>query len=126
MIDPPSLSIAVIAIDDRLYRCSPRETVRNGNLSRGAYHFRGEPDPSVSVDLARLTTPEAVRQRAARPERLGVGELLARIPLKLGLTVKPDPVADNPAHCLIEGAITRAIYQTLADHTVVVLLPQDE
>lgn len=64
--------------------------------------------------------------RAVRPERFGVGELPVQIPLGLGLSVRSDPIADNPAHCLIQGAITRAICQTLADSTFVVLAPPDE
>ena len=123
MSEAPSHSIEVIAIGDRLYRRLPGETIRNGKVGRGAYYFRGEPDPSVSVDLARLTTPETTRLGAPRPERFGVGEIAASVPLQLGLTVRHDPTADNPAHSLIEGATTRAICQTLANHTIVIIFP---
>jgi hypothetical protein len=126
LTEPPSRAIEVIAIGDRLYRRLPRETIRNGKVGRGAYYFRGEPDPSASVDLARLTRPEATRLRAPRPERLGVGELLASVPLGLGLTVRHDPTVENPAHCLIEGQTSRAICQTLADHTTVIIFPPEE
>jgi hypothetical protein len=45
--------------------------------------------------------------------------------LELGLTVRHDPTADNPAHCLIEGVTTRTICQTLADHTAIVIAPPE-
>lgn len=123
MSDAPPPPIEVIAIGDRLYRRLPSETIRNGRVGRGAYYFRGEPDPTISVDLARLSTPETTRLRAPRPERFGVGEISASVPLRLGLAVRHDPTSENPAHSLIEGATTRAICQTLADHTVIVVLP---
>jgi hypothetical protein len=121
--DPSSRAIEVIAVGDLLYRRLPRETIRNGRVNRGAYYFQGEPNPSISVDLARLTTSEATRLRTPRPERFGVGELPSSVPSKLGLTVRHDPTDDNSAHCLIEGATTRAICQTLADRTVIVIMP---
>jgi hypothetical protein len=121
--DTPPPAVEVITIGDRLYRRLPAETIRNGKVGRGAYYFRGAPDPSVSVDLARLTKPETTQLRAPRPERFGVGEIFASVPLSLGLTVRLDPTADNPAHCLIEGAITRAVCQTRADHTTVIIFP---
>jgi hypothetical protein len=124
--DAVSGSIEVIAIGDRLYRRLPAETVRNGKVGRGAYYFRGEPDPSMSVDLARLTTPEATRDRAPRPERFGVGEILASVPRQLGLTVKHEPTDENPAHSLIEGSPTRAICQTLADCTTIIIAPMSD
>lgn len=117
------MQIEVVVVSDRLYRRLPAETIRNGKAGRGAYYFQGEPDPSISVDLARLTTPDATRLRAPRPERFGVGEISASVPLRLGLTVRHDPTRDNPAHSLIEGATTRAICQTLADHTSIVIMP---
>jgi hypothetical protein len=120
-------ALVVIAVGDSLYRRLPRETVRLGRVTRGAYYVRGEPDPAVSVDLARLTTPEETRLRAPRPERFGIGALPARIPIELGLRVRHDPLPDNPAHCLIEGATTRAICQSLADDTTIVIaLPLGE
>jgi hypothetical protein len=78
------------------------------------------------VDLSRLTTPETTRLRAPRPERFGVGELLARVPIELGLVVRHDPTPDNPAHCVIEGVTAKAVCQTLADHTTVIIFPPSE
>lgn len=62
--------------------------------------------PEVSVDLARLTTPAACLSRERRPG-WRLGELLAAVPLDLGLSVRHDPRPEpddyNPAHCLIVG-----------------------
>jgi hypothetical protein len=48
------------------------------------------------------------------------------VPIELGLRVRHDPMPDNPAHCLIEGATNRAICQILADHTTIVVAPPAE
>jgi hypothetical protein len=79
----------------------------------------------VSVDLAALTTAEETRQRARRPEQVGVGELLSDVPIDLGLHVEraPDVAAGNPAHCLITGASTKDLCQRLADATRIVIPP---
>jgi hypothetical protein len=119
---PPA--IEVIAVGDLLYRRLAPGTIRDGRVYRNAYYFSGAPDPQVSVDLARLTTPDETRLRARYPDRFGVGELQARVPIELGLTVKHDPTPDNDAHCLIEGATTKAICQVLADHTAIVISPE--
>lgn len=112
-----------IRADDRLYRRLSNDIVKDGKVNRGAYYFRGQPDPSVSVDLARLTTPELSRSRARSPVRAGVGELLAWVPLSLGLTIRYAPEHDNPAHCLIEGHTNKAMCQILADQTRIIVAP---
>lgn len=65
------------------------------------------PLTEVSVDLARLTTPERCLARARNPADWRLGELLAAVPFDLGLTVRHDPSIEandfNPAHCLILG-----------------------
>ncbi len=95
-------------------------------VNRGAYLFRGQADPSISVDLARLTTPEETRQRARNPAVAGVGELPASVPLSLGFTVRHAPVEGNPAHCLIEGRTTKDFCQPLADQTRIIIAPQED
>ena len=109
----------------RLYRCLARDVVRNGKVTRGADYFRGEPDPSVSVDLASPTTAEEARQRARLPDQVGIGELLSDVPIVLGLRVEraPDEATGNPAHCLIVGASTKDLCQRLADATRIVIPP---
>lgn len=110
---------------DRLYRRLTRDVIRDGRVNRGVYYFRGQPDPSISVDLARLTTPEETRRRARNPSMAGVGELVASVPLDLGLTIRHAPAEDNSAHCLIEGQTNKDICQILADHTHILVVPQD-
>ena len=70
-----------------------------------------EPDPQVSVDLARLTTPpnspEASLAVAGRPNQ-GIGAMQAGFPRGLGLDIIHDPVFHPPemmdlAHSLIQG-----------------------
>ena len=71
-------------------------------MDSAAFKVRGRPDPQISVDLARLTTPQATLVRAPRPG-FGLGVLVARDPRSLGLTVRHHPLPDNAAHSLIEG-----------------------
>jgi hypothetical protein len=118
-----SRSVEVIVIGDQLYRRLAPGTIRDGRVYRNAYYFSGEPDPQVSVDLARLTTPEQTRSHARNPERFGVGQLPARLPIELGLTVTHAPTDDNDSHCLIAGVTTKAICQALADQTVIIINP---
>ena len=108
-----------------LYRRLTRYVVKNGKVTRGAYYFDGEPDPSVSVDLASLTTADEARRRAPKPESTGIGELLSDVPLDLGLEVKRDPDlrTGNRAHCLIIGVTTKDLCQQLAEKTRIVIPP---
>lgn len=70
-----------------------------------------EPDPQVSVDLTRLTTPPnspaGSLAVAGRPHQ-GIGAIQAGFPRGLGLDVIHDPVLHPPelvnmAHTLIQG-----------------------
>jgi hypothetical protein len=108
-----------IADDDVLYR---RLAVHNIRQSDGSIHYnafmrnadpRGrkkEPDPDVSVDLARLTTPEKSLAVAGRPDQ-GIGAIQAGVPRALApgqIDVVHTPVIEpperqNPAHASIQG-----------------------
>jgi hypothetical protein len=88
-----------------------------------AFKLRGKPDPNISVDLARLTTPEETAARGPKPG-FGVGRLVAGEVRALGLAVRHDPIEGNPANALIEGAMTRLHCHLLAQATTVVLLPR--
>src|SRR4051812_3619333 len=108
-----------ITDDDWVYR---RLAVHNIRQSDGSVHYnafirnsdpRGrkrEPDPDVSVDLARLTTPEQSLARAGRPDH-GIGALQAGYPRSLApglIEVVHTPVLEpaerrNPAHASIRG-----------------------
>jgi hypothetical protein len=108
-----------IADGDWLYR---RLAVHNIRQADGSVHYnafmrntdpRGrkkEPDPDVSVDLARLTTPERALIVAQRPHQ-GIGAILAGFPRALApgqIEVVHTPEAvppdrPNPAHASIRG-----------------------
>ena len=108
-----------IADDYWLYR---RLAVHNIRQSDGTVHYnafmrnadpRGrkkEPDPDVSVDLARLTTPEQSLAVADRPDQ-GIGAIQAGFPRALApgrIEVVHTPVLEpperrNPAHASIRG-----------------------
>lgn len=65
-----------------------------------------EPDPEISVDLARLTTPEKTLQNGPNGMKIAVlkvGEIK-----RLGFTIRPqhDDDNDNEAHCVICGVQT--------------------
>ena len=86
----------------------------------------GAPDPEISVDLARRTTPEktlAAAPRALAPV-LGLSVLIAGDVRRLGFTVRHNPNRKNRAHCIIEGAKTEADCWSLAEITRVHTLPR--
>lgn len=80
------------------------------------------PDPEVSVDLARLTTPEQSLSRAPRAG-FGLGSLTVGVPRSLGLRVRRDPLPGNPAHALIVGNDSIETCRRLARATDVLVHP---
>lgn len=113
--------VEAVLDDDELYRRLAREHVNeDGTVNSAAYKLRGRPDLGISVDLARLTTPQQV---IASHPHAGVGVLVARVPRSMGFDVRHDPLPDNPAHCLIEGENTRAKCRLLAEATTVLIPP---
>lgn len=109
--------LETIGPDDTLYRLiSPQFIEADGGVNLGVYYSRkGRPNPQISVDLARLTTRLAVLLRSS-VDGTGVGELIARTPLELGLAVVhcPDAATGNWAHAEIRGATTFAHCEALA------------
>lgn len=92
--------------DDELYRrLAPHHLRNDGTVNSSAYKRGKGFDPAVSVDLARLTASPANALRT-RP-LFGLGSLRVGDVRALGLTVRRDPLPDNPAHCLI-GALPRS------------------
>ena len=103
-----------IADEDWLYRRLGVHSVRtkDGSIHPNAFMRSAEPsgrlkgpDPEVSVDLARLTTPEHSLAVAGKPNQ-GIGAIQAGFPRSLGLRVMHAPVEapvgrPNPAHSLI-------------------------
>lgn len=109
-----------IAESDELYRrLAPEHINRDGTVNSAAFKARGKPDPSFSVDLARLTTAEEALSRAPH-EGFRLGALPARVPLSLGLTVRHNPVEGNLAHCVIEGENDKVKCRILARNTRII------
>jgi hypothetical protein len=113
-----------IADDDQLYRRLALAQVNpDGSVNSGAYKLRGKPDSNISVDLARLSTPEESRARSPRAED-GLGMLVAGPVRALGFLVRHDPLPDNNAHSLIEGPNDRVKSRLLAEMTVLLVRPR--
>lgn len=108
-----------IADEDWLYRrLAPNHFRSDGTINRTAFMRNSvppnkgkEPDPEVSVDLARLTTPPSSPvgslATAGRPNQ-GIASIQARFPRSLELDVIHAPMMEPPelrnlAHSLIVG-----------------------
>lgn len=114
-----------LADDDELYRrLAPHHLRDDGTVNSSAYKRGKGYDPSISVDLKRLTpSPEdALRARPA----FGLGVLHVGQAPALGLSVRRDPLPDNAAHCLIQGVDSRAMAGRLATITRVLIRPRTE
>jgi hypothetical protein len=122
MTEPPD----EIADDEELYRrLAPGHVDSDGAVNSAAFKVRGRPDLHISVDLARLTMPDAALARAPRPG-FGLGVLVARVPRSLGFSVRRDPLPDNAAHALIEGDNDKAKCRLLARATRVLIPPKPD
>ena len=114
-----------LADDDELYRrLAPHHLRDDGTVNTSAYKRGKGYDPSISVDLRRLTQSPAAALRT-RP-RFGLGVLKVGDVRALGLTVRRDPLPDNEAHCVIEGVQSKELARRLAAITRVVIRPQPE
>ncbi len=122
------MDVIEISDDDQLYR---RLITRfhinpDGTVNSAAFKGRNwKPDPSISADLAKLTTPEQCLAHAGR-DGFSIGVLLARVPRTLGFTVRHAPEPDNDAHALIEGKNDRSTCRLLAEATIVMLQDNDQ
>jgi hypothetical protein len=96
----------------------------DGTVSSAAYKLGGKPDNQISVDLAKLTTPEESVQRARRPGA-GLGFLRVGFARSLAFMVRHVPVAENFSHCQIEGQNSRQKCRLLAEATTVIIPPRD-
>jgi hypothetical protein len=127
--EPP---LEQITAEDHLYR----RLVPNGHvapdgqtvllsafLRKRPGEKKSEPDPELSVDLARLTTPEATACGAGRAG-FGAAEFPASVPLAMGLVVRHVPLLpDRYAHSQVEGMTSRAQCQRLADASTLIVPP---
>lgn len=103
MEPPANNDLVEINGDDFLYRRLVRSHIRkDGSVSSTAFTYSNVPQPEVSVDLARLTTPQESLAREKRPG-WRLGELQASVPIEMGLGVRHAPIEGNRAHSLITG-----------------------
>ena len=113
-----------ISDDDLLYRRFHYTSLRRDGSIAPAVYTRPKtsiPDPEISVNLARKTTPE--KTLAAAPPVFGLGVLKAGDVRRLGFTIRYDPNPKNRAHCIIEGVKTEVDCYLLAGITQVHTLP---
>jgi hypothetical protein len=129
LAEPP---LEPITAEDHLYR----RLVPNGHvaadgktvlwsafLRKRPGEKKSEPDPELSVDLARLTTPEATARGAERPG-FGTAQFAASAPLAMGLVVRHVPLPpDRYAHSQVEGMTNREQCQRLADASTLIVPP---
>lgn len=109
-----------IAAGDALYRrLAPEHINADGSVNSAAFKLSGKPDPSISVDLARLTTPADSLAGANRPG-FRLGTLIASLPRNIGLRVRHDPLPGNRAHSVIEGENTKSRCRQLAAGTTLI------
>jgi hypothetical protein len=122
--------LAQIRPDDDLYRRIVPDNVTNGELNAGAYSLRpGE--EHLSVDIARLTSPEECLARAGRTD-LGLAILNVSDVIALDLVVEHDPVRGDPAshmpvndaHARIIGENSRPVRAKLARASVILIMPE--
>jgi hypothetical protein len=113
--------------DDHLYRrLHPTHIDEQGIVSSAAFN---DDTGDISVDLARLTTPEESVDRA-KGIGYGLAELIASFPRQLGLLVTHDPQPDNDAHTLIQtippGNKGRRLRRDLARAATIIIFPVQE
>ena len=116
--------------DDDLFRRIVPDNVTHGELNAGAFSLRPGED-SLSVDIARLTSPEECLARAGRPD-VGLAVISVGSVGALGLSVEHDPIPDDPdagftvnyAHARITGENSRAIRSKLARTAVILVMPE--
>lgn len=110
----------VIAIlsEDSLYRRIHPSFKKNGKVSTAIFKQR---DPHLSVDVAKLTTPECC---LAGYQNHGLAGILAGFVRQLSLNAYHEPLPDNYAHGIVEGKITDGIAKKLALSADLIVEPE--
>jgi hypothetical protein len=111
-----------IVDQDALYRRLSKlsHIKKNGKVSSAAFKRNKQPENSISVDLARLTTPQESLDRVGedRKDQFILGVLVAGYPRSIGFYVRHDFLPDNRAHSLIEGENNGEKCNLLAENTI--------
>jgi hypothetical protein len=95
--------------EDRLLRRIPPIWIKDGGVSSAA--FKQRPPLDLSVDIARLTTPEKVL--LSHPG-YGIGIITASFVLNLKLVIFHAPEPSNYAHAIVFGKITGSMAKIIA------------
>ena len=109
------MRVQEVADADDLYRRIHPSQVKDGKLTSAAFK-----DPQLSVDLARLTTPQ--RSLSGHPS-YGLASITALLARSLGQEVVHNPLEVNPAHALVIGNKNLGTARSLARSATWVLLP---
>lgn len=115
--------MVMINEEDRLLRrvqfLDPNFIKDDGTPASSCFSLKKGED-GLSVDLERLTTyGKAIQDKT----RFRLFALKAEFTTSMGLKNVYDPKADNQAHCLIKGNITRGISRKLAKAAVRISYP---
>lgn len=117
------MPLETIADSDDLHRRLAPSHVTAGVVNSAAFVTNRMPDNEISVDLARLTTPEQTLRD--RPH-FGIGSIRAAAARKLGFEAIHDPLPDNHAHSLLRGQNSKPLCRLLAEQTVLIVAPRQK
>jgi hypothetical protein len=112
------MQLQEIADADDLYRRIHPSQVKDGRPTSAAFK-----DPELSVDLARLTTPE--RSLTGYP-LYGLTSIVAGHARSLGQDVFHSPLEANPAHAFVRGAKPLSVARGLAQSAKWDVLPPND
>lgn len=113
-------NIELILNDDELYRRVPDYWIHeDGTPSSAAFSNTSKTD-DMSVDLARLTSPQ---KTISEYTNFGIASFLAGYARKLNQKVLHDPIPENLAHSNVRGKKNSKIRKKLAEGSRIILLP---
>jgi len=114
------MNIETIYDVDALYRRVAEYWIKeSGEISSAAFQNAVGTD-EMSVDLARLTTPQTT---ALNESNYGVASFLAGVARELDQEVFHSPTQDNVAHSTVKGEKTRSIRRKLGRKSTLILWP---
>lgn len=114
------MNIETIYDADELYRRVAEYWIKENNLISSAAFTNTSDTDEMSVDLSRLTTPQAT---TLNEPNYGVASFLASIARELDQEVFHSPNQDNLAHSTVKGKKTRSIRKKLGRKSTLILLP---
>lgn len=117
------MKVELILDEDDLYRRVPEMYFKeSGKISTAAFqNTTGTND--MSVDLARLTTPQAT---ALNNPKFGVASFRAGFARRNNQKVFNDPEPENPAHSIVRGRKTGSFRRKLVEQSIVIVWPSKE